>query len=113
MDKNKNVNENENETRKDNKTVKTTKQRIISSVFMVLISVSLMSGLASADNSTVNFSKIIDLMEEMPSVIAPIADIIAEMIVIMAYLAVAGLIIGIFSGIVMWIQNSFAGFKFK
>ena len=68
---------------------------------------------SASANSSVNFTKIIDLMEEMPAVIAPIADIIAEMIVIMAYLAVAGLIIGIFGGIVSWINNSFGGFKFK
>ena len=94
-------------------TAKQTFMRRVKGVFVALLVLVTFSGMASAENSSVNFSKIIDLMEEMPAVIAPIADIIAEMIVIMAYLAVAGLIIGIFSGIVMWIRNSFSGFKFK
>lgn len=83
-------------------------------VSILIIALAATAGSASAsDNSSVNFTKIIDLMEEMPAVIAPIADIIAEMIVIMAYLAVAGLIIGIFAGIVSWINKSFGGFNFK
>lgn len=78
-----------------------------------LVMLTMVSSASANTTSSVNFTKIIDLMEEMPAVIAPIADIIAEMIVIMAYLAVAGLIIGIFGGIVSWINNSFGGFKFK
>ena len=86
--------------------------RKVKGAFIALLVLVTFSGMASAEGE-VNFSKIINLMEEMPAVIAPITDIIAEMIVIMAYLAVAGLIIGIFSGIVMWINNSFSGFRFK
>lgn len=64
-----------------------------------------------ADRSTLG--DMIDLMEVVPNIIRPIADLVAEMIVIAAYIAVAGLIVAVVGGIVLWINKSFGGFKLK
>jgi len=52
-----------------------------------------------------NTTNLVSLMEAIPTILAPIPDIIIVMIEIMAYMAVGGLIVGVLGAIVIAIRK--------
>lgn len=52
-----------------------------------------------------NTTSLVTLMEAIPTILAPIPDIIIVVIEIMAYMAVGGLIVGVLGGIVIAIRS--------
>ena len=52
-----------------------------------------------------NTTNLVSLMESIPTILAPVPDIIIVMIEIMAYMAVGGLIIGVLGAIVVAIRK--------
>ena len=52
-----------------------------------------------------NTTNLVDLMTAIPTILAPVPDIIIVMIEIMSYMAVGGLIIGVLGAIVIAIRK--------
>lgn len=61
-----------------------------------------------------NTTVLVELMEAIPTILAPVPDIIIVMIEIVAYMAVGGLIVGVLGAIVLAIRKGLdlkGGFK--